>query len=55
MSAFAADFASADVIPSPNHGERRDGRQPDIIILHYTGMETAERAGCTGRSCPGRS
>ena len=44
MSAFEADFASADVIPSPNHGERRDGRQPDIIILHYTGMETAERA-----------
>ena len=43
-SAFAPDFAAAEVIPSPNHGERRDDRQPDMIILHYTGMETAEKA-----------
>ena len=26
------------VIPSPNHGERKDGRRPDMLILHYTGM-----------------
>lgn len=25
-------------MPSPNHGERKDGRQPDMILLHYTGM-----------------
>jgi N-acetylmuramoyl-L-alanine amidase len=26
------------VFPSPNHGERRDGRRPDMLVLHYTGM-----------------
>jgi N-acetylmuramoyl-L-alanine amidase len=26
------------VFPSPNHGERKDGRRPDILLLHYTGM-----------------
>ena len=26
------------VFPSPNHGERRDGRRPTLLILHYTGM-----------------
>lgn len=24
--------------PSPNHGERKDGRRPSILLLHYTGM-----------------
>ncbi|HEY7384404.1 MAG TPA: N-acetylmuramoyl-L-alanine amidase [Beijerinckiaceae bacterium] len=28
---------AAHVVPSPNHGERRNGR-PDMLILHYTGM-----------------
>src|ERR1700744_2873122 len=28
----------AEVVPSPNTGERRDGRRPDMIVLHYTGM-----------------
>jgi len=28
----------ADVIPSANYGERRNGREPDMIVLHYTGM-----------------
>jgi N-acetylmuramoyl-L-alanine amidase len=33
----------AEVRPSPNHGERKDGRRPDMILLHYTGMpDTAE-------------
>jgi N-acetylmuramoyl-L-alanine amidase len=40
MSFFAADHAGAAVRPSPNFGERRDGLKPDIIILHYTGMES---------------
>ena len=44
MSAFLPDFAGAEVVPSPNHGERREGRQPDMIVLHYTGMDTAEHA-----------
>jgi N-acetylmuramoyl-L-alanine amidase len=26
------------VFPSPNHGERKDGQRPNMIILHYTGM-----------------
>jgi N-acetylmuramoyl-L-alanine amidase len=30
--------------PSPNHGERKDGRTPDSILLHYTGLPTAEAA-----------
>jgi N-acetylmuramoyl-L-alanine amidase len=30
--------------PSPNHEPRRDGRQIDMLILHYTGMESAEAA-----------
>jgi N-acetylmuramoyl-L-alanine amidase len=31
----------SDVRPSPNHGERANGREPDMILLHYTGMEDA--------------
>jgi N-acetylmuramoyl-L-alanine amidase len=34
----------ADVMPSPNHGERQTGRQPDMIVLHYTGMPEAAAA-----------
>ena len=30
--------------PSPNHNERRGGGPVDILLLHYTGMETAEAA-----------
>ena len=26
------------IVPSPNQGERKDGRRPDMILLHYTGM-----------------
>ena len=29
---------------SPNHGERAAGKPVDMIILHYTGMASAERA-----------
>ncbi|GJD96203.1 N-acetylmuramoyl-L-alanine amidase AmiD [Methylobacterium iners] len=31
------------VVPSPNHGERLGG-PPDMLVLHYTGMETAALA-----------
>lgn len=30
--------------PSPNHGPRRPGATIDILLLHYTGMESAEAA-----------
>jgi len=30
--------------PSPNHGERRGGGPIDILVLHYTGMTSAEAA-----------
>lgn len=32
------------VIPSPNFGPRQDGKTVRILLLHYTGMENAERA-----------
>jgi N-acetylmuramoyl-L-alanine amidase len=37
-------FLVSDVVPSPNHDERKDGRPPDMIVLHYTGMTTGEAA-----------
>ena len=30
--------------PSPNHDERPDGGHVDMLILHYTGMRTAQAA-----------
>src|SRR5215831_3912059 len=30
--------------PSPNHDARTDGVPVDILVLHYTGMKTAEEA-----------
>ena len=43
--AFPPDsFIVADVAPSPNHDERLQGRLPDLILLHYTGMPTGEAA-----------
>ncbi|MGO4437752.1 N-acetylmuramoyl-L-alanine amidase [Rhizobium sp. RAF56] len=44
MTAFRADYDRAAVHPSPNHGERVAGRKPDLILLHYTGMGTADAA-----------
>ncbi|WP_144079668.1 N-acetylmuramoyl-L-alanine amidase [Rubellimicrobium thermophilum] len=26
---------------SPNHGERRGGARPDLVVIHYTAMESA--------------
>ena len=34
----------AEVRPSPNHSERKDGALPDMIVLHYTGMRDNEAA-----------
>jgi N-acetylmuramoyl-L-alanine amidase len=45
MSTFQPDsFIVAEVVPSPNHDERKDGRAPDMILMHYTGMQTGEAA-----------
>lgn len=42
---FSPDSALVDVVlPSPNHGERRGFARPNSVILHYTGMPTAEAA-----------
>src|SRR5665213_4606109 len=44
MAAFQPDsFIVADVVASPNHDERKDG-EPDMILLHYTGMESGQAA-----------
>ncbi len=34
----------AEVRLSPNHGERKLGGKPDMIVLHYTGMADTESA-----------
>jgi N-acetylmuramoyl-L-alanine amidase len=39
---FAADYQPARVVPSPNHDARETGI--DILLLHYTGMKSAEAA-----------
>lgn len=45
MSFFTPDSSLVfDVVASPNHGERAAGRQPDMIVLHYTGMKDAQEA-----------
>jgi N-acetylmuramoyl-L-alanine amidase len=44
MSGFLPDYTGADVRVSPNFGPRRGGLRPDMIVLHYTGMQTAASA-----------
>ena len=45
MKTFTPDSSIAsDVIPSANFGDRNKGRQPDMIVLHYTGMPDVEGA-----------
>jgi N-acetylmuramoyl-L-alanine amidase len=42
---FSPDsFIVTEVVPSPNHDERKAGRTPDMILLHYTGMPSGEAA-----------
>ena len=44
-SVFQPDsFIVADIAPSPNFDARKDNRTPDMILLHYTGMQTGEAA-----------
>lgn len=31
-------------VPSPNHGPRRRAAEPDMVVLHYTGMATGAAA-----------
>src|SRR5579871_1967815 len=50
MTIFTPDTSIAsDVIPSPNFGERNQGRGIDMIVLHYTGMPDVE--GAIARLC----
>jgi N-acetylmuramoyl-L-alanine amidase len=50
MKTFTPDSSIAsDVIPSVNFGERNNGRLPDMILLHYTGMPDVE--GAIARLC----
>lgn len=44
MSGFVSEHEGAEVRVSPNFGPRREGLVPDMLILHYTGMESAEAA-----------
>ena len=44
MSGFRPDHKMARVRPSPNFGERKDGKSVNTIILHYTGMVSGEAA-----------
>jgi len=44
MKFFPDSSVVSDVIPSANYGDRRGGRTPDMIVLHYTGMPDAEVA-----------
>jgi len=44
LTQFAADHAGAVVRPSPNFGERRGVSGPDMLVLHYTGMQTGQGA-----------
>lgn len=32
------------VYPSPNHGERRGGLRPELVVIHYTAMATCAEA-----------
>ena len=50
MNSFTPDSSIAsDIIPSQNYGERANGRLPDMIVLHYTGMPDVE--GAIARLC----
>ena len=44
MPDFTADsYIAAQVVPSPNVDERKTGA-PDMILLHYTGMQDGQSA-----------
>lgn len=41
---FGALMLSIENFPSPNFGERASGKNIDMIVLHYTGMVSADSA-----------
>jgi N-acetylmuramoyl-L-alanine amidase len=42
---FAPDsHIVTSVVPSRNHGQRRNGARTDMLVLHYTGMANADEA-----------
>lgn len=38
------DYPAASIDASPNFGIRKDGKTPTYLILHYTGLATAQEA-----------
>ncbi len=45
MPPFQPDsFIVSDIVASPNHDERKDGMPPDMVVLHYTGMQDDQAA-----------
>ena len=44
MTGMACDYPAATFKASPNHNERLGVPGPDMIVLHYTGIPTAESA-----------
>ncbi len=49
MTSSAASFVpdtrlTARIVPAANYEDRREGQRPDILLLHYTGMSSAEAA-----------
>lgn len=44
MSGFLPDDPGAEVRVSPNFGPRQGTIEPDMIVLHYTGMQTGPAA-----------
>ncbi|GAA0774272.1 N-acetylmuramoyl-L-alanine amidase [Roseibium denhamense] len=53
MSVATDTGIKAKVHPSPNHGQRASGAPIDMVIVHYTGMETGRDA--LQRLCDPRS
>ncbi|WP_299473467.1 N-acetylmuramoyl-L-alanine amidase [uncultured Roseibium sp.] len=53
MSVATDTGVKATVHPSPNHGERAQGAPIDMLVIHYTGMRSAEEA--VQRLCDPRS
>ena len=41
---MSGEYPPVHHCPSPNFGSRRNGLAPDLVVLHYTGMETAADA-----------
>jgi N-acetylmuramoyl-L-alanine amidase len=37
-------FIVSEVTPSPNFDDRKNNQNPDLLLLHYTGMETGKAA-----------